>query len=489
MSFLVRAAVAAASRKTARVPSGFIPPQVLSTTFTATSATVTSHTVNMPAEVDTGDLLICTFSLNPTVSSPTITTPSGWTFLGQLGGDPVNWKAYKISDGSEGGGSINVSSSSAGHGVGIVTRIKKDTFDLTKPPELSGSVPSWGYGDTLWLANASIDRDPSVTSYPLTDNQGKLSTTGGSASDRSTAAICTQIMETADSNDYVVSPNFTVTDTRIAVAPTEIVFSFTDPYPDGVVGDGYDTFSDLPVTRNGQAPFTYSVFSGSLPPGIELVNTSTGYLSGFPTTVGSFTFTLRCTDDDGLIADRSVTIEVEKLPLEVSGTYADTGTVGEDYFQNPTFSHGLPPYAFTVHAGSLPSGLTLDAESGFIAGLPLVEGVQGGFTIRCTDDDGDHVDVVVASFTTDKQPLAVEGEYPDGVKDEPYGGSVFFHAGQPPYVVTLLSGTLPPGLSIEPDFGDITGTPTTVGTYSFTVRCTDDDGNDLDLPDSIEITL
>ena len=44
-----------------------------------------------------------------------------------------------------------------------------------------------------------------------------------------------------------------------------------------------------------------------------------------------------------------------------------------------------------------------------------------------------------------------------------------------PYVFTKVSGTLPPNLSIAPG-GTISGTCTTIGTFTFTIKATDSQG-------------
>jgi hypothetical protein len=54
-----------------------------------------------------------------------------------------------------------------------------------------------------------------------------------------------------------------------------------------------------------------------------------------------------------------------------------------------------------------------------------------------------------------------------------YSETLTANGGFPPYTWTLLSGSLPPGLSLGPSTGIITGTPTTAGTYTFTVEATD----------------
>ena len=66
----------------------------------------------------------------------------------------------------------------------------------------------------------------------------------------------------------------------------------TTELPDGVNGEAYDVTVEA---RGGTAPYTFTVVSGDLPPGLEL-NSETGVISGDPTTNGEYTFTLRCTD-------------------------------------------------------------------------------------------------------------------------------------------------------------------------------------------------
>ena len=48
--------------------------------------------------------------------------------------------------------------------------------------------------------------------------------------------------------------------------------------------------------------------------------------------------------------------------------------------------------------------------------------------------------------------------------------------GVPEYTWTLVAGELPPGLELTESPGRITGTPTTVGTFTLTVRVTDSRG-------------
>jgi hypothetical protein len=63
------------------------------------------------------------------------------------------------------------------------------------------------------------------------------------------------------------------------------------------------------VATGGTGPYTWSVVSGSLPPGLSL-DPATGTISGLATASGSFTFTLKVEDADGLTATQSFTIVI-----------------------------------------------------------------------------------------------------------------------------------------------------------------------------------
>ncbi len=55
---------------------------------------------------------------------------------------------------------------------------------------------------------------------------------------------------------------------------------------------------------------------------------------------------------------------------------------------------------------------------------------------------------------------------PDGTQGTPYSFQFSAHSGCPPYRYAILSGSLPPGLTLSSE-GVISGTPTTPGSYSF----------------------
>lgn len=71
-------------------------------------------------------------------------------------------------------------------------------------------------------------------------------------------------------------------------------------------------------------------------------------------------------------------------------------------------------------------------------------------------------------------PLAITTtSLPEGIVNVAYSVTLTASGGITPYVWSIASGSLPPGLTLNPSSGAITGIPTTVGTSSFTARVSD----------------
>lgn len=72
---------------------------------------------------------------------------------------------------------------------------------------------------------------------------------------------------------------------------------------------------------------------------------------------------------------------------------------------------------------------------------------------------------------------------PDGVSGVPYGGfSIKADGGKAPYAFGVLTGSLPPGMSIDMLAGSVSGTPSSPGVYPVTFSVTDSDGDVASLP-------
>lgn len=133
----------------------------------------------------------------------------------------------------------------------------------------------------------------------------------------------------------------------------------------------------------GVPPYTWDINSGSLPTGLAL-NGSTGGISGTPTTLGTFDFTVTATDSTGKTGFKAFSIIITALNIDTTPPLA-AGTAGTAYSQSLSASGGTEPYTWSLKAGSLPLGLTLSGN--LISGTPTVPGVSV-FTIQVRDSTG-----------------------------------------------------------------------------------------------------
>lgn len=162
-----------------------------------------------------------------------------------------------------------------------------------------------------------------------------------------------------------------------------------------------EAFTTTLTASGGLAPYTLAITAGALPDGLTLT-AATGVIAGTPTTAGPYSFTITATDDMGETGTQAYSGTVTS-PLAIAPGTLPTMTVGEAFTATLTPSGGTAPYTFSVSAGSLPDGLTLDGTTGVIAGTPTTAGPYS-FTITATDST-----TVTESqvYTGDVLPMAV----------------------------------------------------------------------------------
>lgn len=142
------------------------------------------------------------------------------------------------------------------------------------------------------------------------------------------------------------------------------VIGLTNPsqLTEATIGQAY---SEQLVVDGGVSPFSYSVVSGVLPSGLTL--NSTGLISGTPLDVENASFTIEFSDSNGATCRKAFTLQVICLISTVS---LPNGTDGEAYSQTLTANGGSAPFVWSIIAGALPSGLSLNASTGSITGTP-----------------------------------------------------------------------------------------------------------------------
>jgi hypothetical protein len=141
--------------------------------------------------------------------------------------------------------------------------------------------------------------------------------------------------------------------------------------PQGELAVDYGT---LLAATGGQPPYRWALAEGSLPPGLSL-NENSGQMSGRPSEAGEFSFSARLTDAAGTIARRAFRLRVSGPPLQMSNApRLPDAVAGESYSHTLTATGGQMPYQWSLAKGRLPRGLTLDARTGAVQGIPSEEG-------------------------------------------------------------------------------------------------------------------
>ena len=262
------------------------------------------------------------------------------------------------------------------------------------------------------------------------------------------------------SHDHSTTTTFTVVDA--------LAISTTSP-PSAYVGAAYST---VLTATGGTAPFTWSLASGTLPPGLTL--TSGGTISGTPTTAGPYIFTLKATDSTASPAQTAtapISLTVGAA-LTVGPLSLPPGLATTSYNAAFTATGGNSPYRWSLLAGALPPGLAL-VSTGAISGIPTTAG-SFAFSVQATDSTTPTALTALQSYTlTISRALTITtASVPPAVTNSVYSTTLSATDGTSPYNWSLSAGSLPPGLLLSAG-GVISGTPTTAGSYSFTVAASD----------------
>ncbi|MBU6374425.1 MAG: putative Ig domain-containing protein [Bdellovibrionales bacterium] len=257
------------------------------------------------------------------------------------------------------------------------------------------------------------------------------------------------------------------------VAPVSAIPSITNStLPNGTVNSSY---AGVVTAAGGVTPYRYAVASGSLPAGLTL-DTNLGIISGTPTAAGVASFAIRVTDNLNSTTSQNYTLTIASPPApNFTTTSLGNGVVGSSYAQVLAANLGAPPYQFSIQSGSgsLPAGLTIDSNTGIISGIPTAVG-SSTFTGRVTDASGS---TGTRSFsinvTAPPPPVITTSSLASATAGTSYLQVITLVQGIAPFNYEVLSGVLPAGLTLDSGSGIISGTPTSAGTFPFTVRVTD----------------
>jgi len=242
----------------------------------------------------------------------------------------------------------------------------------------------------------------------------------------------------------------------------------------------------------GATPYTWSESAGS--PLITL--SASGTLSGtapantqLHSNFDSFTVVVEGPNGSGFLSSRNFSVKV--IPaFEINTQLVFVGKVGTRYSLSFPVLGGTAPYSnWTVTSGALPPGLTINAATGLIGGTPTQ---VGNFTFTLTVNDSMGLTSLPATLTIEVYPALsfVTQSLPNGFVGLPYYAVLHGTGGFPPYSGwTVSSGALPPGLTLDPNLGVISGTPTTTSGSPFTFSITFTDHNSVATPQSFTVAI
>jgi hypothetical protein len=187
----------------------------------------------------------------------------------------------------------------------------------------------------------------------------------------------------------------------ITVAPPPKLTLTSGPLPPGTIDSPYNGSIS---TQGGVAPLTWTIASGSLPPGLTL-NGGTGQITGIPideshatppvTYPATYTFMVQVHDSalptpqPAGPAQFSITIQpLQPLQVTTQPPLAN-GQTATGYSASLNASGGVAPYTWTVIQGQLPAGLTLSSNpngTATISGSPILVGTST-FTVQVADSE------------------------------------------------------------------------------------------------------
>ena len=250
--------------------------------------------------------------------------------------------------------------------------------------------------------------------------------------------------------------------------------------PEGEVGQAYEFEFD---GEEGCQPYNFALHAGQLPPGLTL--SQGGELSGTAEAAGIYTFWVELTDGVPGGACHSPTPSQGEYSIIIAPNIEITAVlpgakVGAPFTSIVTATGG-GSLQWNVTEGSLPPGLTLNRDTGTLAGVPSTVGTYP-FTIQVRDDKRratrQYSFVVATPLAGSASQLPVFEVGVAASAQIPSSGGIG------PFVWAAAAGaSLPAGLTLDPATGKITGTPTAAGSYTVPIDVIDTDGQ------SVQITI
>ena len=328
-------------------------------------------------------------------------------------------------------------------------------------PVLPGGTVGVAYSATIGVSGGTTPYNCILTAGAL---PAGLSLSGGcvvsgTPTTAGTASVTVKATDSSNPVETVTGPE------SITISPAPLTLTLST-LPGAMVGVPYTATIGV---SGGTAPYGCALNAGTLPAGLTLA--ANCVVSGTPTTAGTSNVTVKATDSSNpaetVTGPESITVSPAPLTLTLSSL--PNATVGTPYTATIGVAGGTPPYSCSIIAGTLPGGLSITGC--VVSGTPTVAG-SVILTVKATDSTNP-VETVTGPVGLTVQPATTLTltSPPSATVGAPYTGTIGVTGGQAPYNCTLVSGTLPAGLTLTGC--TVTGTPTTAGAATVTVKATD----------------
>jgi hypothetical protein len=229
----------------------------------------------------------------------------------------------------------------------------------------------------------------------------------------------------------------------------------------------------------GSPPYVWAA-TGALPPGLTLG--TDGSLSGTPTQIGTFSFSVMPTDSaqtpmKGPALPVQVVINASPLLVFNASPAPPQGVDGAVYGPfNFNATGGLLPLHWTITAGNLPTGLALGADDGSLSGTPTSLGTSN-FTVMVADSAPKPAMSSLPFSVTigaPAPPAIAYSEAPTATVGAAYGPFQFTASGGLAPLAWSETPALTIGLTLS-SAGSLSGTPNAnaAGRYPITLNVTD----------------
>ncbi|MGA1813680.1 Ig domain-containing protein [Frondihabitans sp. 4ASC-45] len=419
------------------------------------------------------------YNANPAISTTSLPAPVvGQAYNGQVVGGTAaaGTLTYAVSSGSlptglsldSTTGTISGTPTTANTATFTITATNASGSDSKTYTLAANAAPKIVTGNFLpaVVGNAYTDQISATGTGTITYSVSSGGLPAGLSLDSRTGKISGTPTTEGSSSFTIAALNDIGTDSKSFVLATTTAPSITtSKLIDPVVGKAYND----QISSSGTAAITYAVSAGSLPAGLSL--SSSGALSGTPTTEGSSSFSITASSASGSNTKAFTLVTTAAPSITTTGLAAPL--VGKAY-SDQVMATGTGTITYTVSSGALPAGLSLDGRTGRISGTPTQESTTI-FTIRALNATGS--DSRSFTVTTSALPSIVTLALPLAVTGKDYSEKIST-SGTSPLTFAISSGQLPAGLSLDSSTGKISGASASEGSSTFTVTATNAVGSD-----------